>query len=190
MCQAQVARRASAKQLPCCARVIARLLVCHRRHMFATFLRRKSVTRGHPSQFRHKRNSPAAGLFGNLQLPEWLGSQYLSTYRQLSVGSSLALRLGDMASARKNTIAIGNCRALYIEKARCQGGALNCKGTLSMLGLPAGTLKACLHRGKYALIACVTRKTQVRHKPAAGNGSLPLCPSSKESLCAARIACQ
>lgn len=55
----------------------------------------------------------------------------------------------------------------------------------SVLGLPVGTLKARLHRGKDALMVSVKKKTQVRCKPAPHNRSLQPCGASEESLCPA-----
>jgi RNA polymerase sigma-70 factor, ECF subfamily len=53
------------------------------------------------------------------------------------------------------------------------------------LGLPVSTLKACMHRGRRALMVSVKGKTQVRLQPAPRKRSLQLCPASKRSLCAA-----
>lgn len=59
------------------------------------------------------------------------------------------------------------------------------KEAASSLGLPVGTLKARLHRGRRALMARVKRETRVRPKPADSQQRLRLCRASKESLCAA-----
>jgi RNA polymerase sigma-70 factor (ECF subfamily) len=59
------------------------------------------------------------------------------------------------------------------------------KKAADALGLPVGTLKARLHRGRRALMVSLKQKTQVRRKPPSQKLSLQLCPDFKESLCAA-----
>lgn len=59
------------------------------------------------------------------------------------------------------------------------------KEAANVLGLPVGTLKARLHRGKRALMLCVKREARVRPRLVASKRSLQHCQISKESPCAA-----
>jgi RNA polymerase sigma-70 factor (ECF subfamily) len=67
----------------------------------------------------------------------------------------------------------------------CKFADYSLKEAANTLGLPVGTLKARLHRGRRALMVSLKKKTQVRRKAAADKRSLQVCPASEESLCAA-----
>jgi RNA polymerase sigma-70 factor (ECF subfamily) len=67
----------------------------------------------------------------------------------------------------------------------CKFADYSLKEAANALGLPVGTLKARLHRGKRELMVRLQTKTQVRRKPAPKKGSLPICRISKEGLRAA-----
>ena len=67
----------------------------------------------------------------------------------------------------------------------CKFADYSLKEAASTLGLPVGTLKTRLHRGRRALMVSLKKKTQVRRKSAANKRSLQVCPASEESLCAA-----
>jgi RNA polymerase sigma-70 factor (ECF subfamily) len=58
------------------------------------------------------------------------------------------------------------------------------KEAASALGLPVSTLKARLHRGRRALMACLKRETSIPRKRSGSKHSLA-CPAHEESLCTA-----
>ena len=67
----------------------------------------------------------------------------------------------------------------------CKFADYSLKEAASALGLPVGTLKARLHRGKRALIVRLKSDTQIRSRPGVNKRSLELCPDSEEGSCAA-----
>lgn len=76
---------------------------------------------------------------------------------------------------------VENRRAIHL----CKFADYSLQEAARVLGLPLGTLKARLHRGKRALMLCIKKEMRVRPKPAASKRSLRLCPTSKEGLCGA-----
>jgi DNA-directed RNA polymerase specialized sigma24 family protein len=66
----------------------------------------------------------------------------------------------------------------------CKFSDYSMKEVSTSLGLPVGTPKVRLHRGKQALIVRIKRETRVPRKTGIGNGSLQL-RQPKESLYAA-----
>ena len=87
----------------------------------------------------------------------------------------------EMLEDTRHKLPVENRRAIQL----CKFADYSLKEAASTLGLPVGTLKARLHRGRRALMVSLKKKTQVRRKPASNKRSLQLCPASEESLCAA-----
>jgi RNA polymerase sigma-70 factor (ECF subfamily) len=116
------------------------------------------------------------GEFGGASFSEYLKDPQPTPEEQLQ-----GLEHREMLEDALNKLPIEMRRAIEL----CKSADHSLKEAASALGLPVGTLKARLHRGRRALMIHLQRETQVRRKSGANKQSLQVCPASEESLCAA-----